>query len=794
MKQIILFILVLLPVCAFAQFSETFDGPEIDSQWKGDRDKFIINSDGWLQQNDTAEAAGKSSLYAEITYSTDMQWEFDVRVKNKPSDSNYIRLYLYEVNSDSLYYIQIGHDKEKGSQDYKLSLNKTINNKLIKSGSQLFTEAPYYFCLKITLENNENWTVYSRKVGETLYALEGTCNSPIPDNCLSGRFFITSKYTKGRRDNFSLDNIKITHAVTPTPLEPEDEQPSETETLRLLSLEEEEYNSLLLTFSMPVDASAASILLSGEEEDELYQSSDETILKPVWKEGRKIGESYSLSYSGIYPKGGEKKECKGNKSFTSRLGKDVVVPEIPEEKTGSILINEIMADPKGLTELPETEYVELYNTTENIIALSNWQFAYGGKAKPMSTFELPAGGYAVLYRSGRDIKIDPSAIKVPLDNFPPQLANNGKQLQLLDASGNLIDEVTYEKAKPAKSWERSSDGSWHLSSDPRGGTPGSANSSGQEEPEQPEKPVDPEKPADPDKPEKPEIPDDPSPLPTVKVEPKELIFNELLPNPFAGGSEYFELYNRSDRSLPLSGLSVAVRKTDGTLSTRYPLSSISTIIEPDGYAVLTKNSTGVRDFYMVSSPASLFEVSKLPILANTSSTLVLFRTGDGQVIDEVSYSSKWHASSIKDQKGVALERIDPEAETQSPSNWTSASSTAGYGTPGYRNSQADTASPNEPDKPTGIEAPEWVTGSNHYSIAYYLDQPGYSCRAFVFNTAGQRVAEIANHELLGLSGELTWDGSSLTGSRLRTGVYIFYAELYHTGGTVKRYKQVFLVR
>lgn len=367
------------------------------------------------------------------------------------------------------------------------------------------------------------------------------------------------------------------------------------------------------------------------------------------------------------------------------------------------------------------------------------------------------------------------------------MANAGKQLQLLDASGNLIDEVTYDKAKPGKSWERSSDG-WHLSSDPRGGTPGSANSSGQGEPEQPEKPV------EPDKPTEPEIPDDPSVSPTVKVEPKEFIFNELLPNPFAGGSEYFELYNRSDRSLPLSGLSVAVRKTDGTLSTRYPLSSINTLVESDGYAVLTKSIEGVADFYMVTSPAALFEISKLPILANTSSTLVLFRTEDGTIIDEVSYSSKWHASSIKDQKGVALERIDPEAETQSPSNWTSASATAGYGTPGYRNSQSDISFPNEPDKPTGIEAPEWVPGSKHYKITYYLDQPGYSCRAFVFNTIGQRVAEIANHELLGLSGELTWDGASLAGSHLRAGVYIFYAELYHTSGTVKRYKQVFLVR
>ncbi len=66
----------------------------------------------------------------------------------------------------------------------------------------------------------------------------------------------------------------------------------------------------------------------------------------------------------------------------------------------------------------------------------------------MTTIEIPAKGYAVLYRSGRDIVADPSAVKVPLDNFPSALANTGKLLQLFDGDKNLIDEVTYEKSHP----------------------------------------------------------------------------------------------------------------------------------------------------------------------------------------------------------------------------------------------------------------------------------------------------------------------------------------------------------
>ena len=54
------------------------------------------------------------------------------------------------------------------------------------------------------------------------------------------------------------------------------------------------------------------------------------------------------------------------------------------------------------------------------------------------------------------------------------------------------------------------------------------------------------------------------------IQPGEIIINELLPDPYVGGSEYIELYNRSEHSLSLSALSVAIRKSDGTLSTRYP--------------------------------------------------------------------------------------------------------------------------------------------------------------------------------------------------------------------------------
>ena len=723
-----------------------------------------------------------------------MEWKFDVKMTFTPSDPNHIRFYLLTENLSLLgisseYYIQIGSTK-KTITLRRFRETEKAPVRIIEKELDVLKQNIVSLSVKVTLENSSLWSLYVREEGESTYTLLDTKEQKISSGIKYIESGLACHYSKKVRGHF-IDNIEISSNITPSeekPENPDTEEPVSPVVLpKLLSVQPLNLCELQFTFDRPVDISEARFMISDIGKADRIGYADEqmkTVVNTKYSEEMVAGVNYTITYDGLT-------DMEGNKLVP--FSEEFVLEGEDEEEAepGSILINEIMADPKGLEELPETEYVELYNTTDNVFVLTDWQFSYGGKAKPMTTFEIPTKGYAVLYRSGRDIVAGPSAVKVPLDNFPSALANTGKLLQLFDGDNNLIDEVTYEKATPAKSWERSSSG-WHLSSDPRGGTPGSVNSSGKGE----ETPNEPDKPVTPDDPDEPDTPDDPS-LPDITVEPGEFVFNELLPNPFAGGSEYIELYNRSDRALPVSGLSVAVRKADGTLNTRYPLSSVTATIESDGYVLLTKNLEGVTDFYTIQSPSSLFEVPKLPILANTSSTLVLFRSKDGTVIDEVSYTSKWHASSIKDQKGVSLERIDPDAETQSPSNWTSASATVGYGTPGYPNSQSDISLPDDPDtpdEPTGIKTPQWDESAGHYTISYYLDQPGYNCRAFVFNIAGQRVAQIANHELLGLTGKLTWDGYALSGKQLQTGVYIFYAELYHTSGTVKRYKQVFLVR
>jgi len=532
----------------------------------------------------------------------------------------------------------------------------------------------------------------------------------------------------------------------------------------LLYFSQESATSLLLTFNEKIDPKDASFSLTGlGEVYEIYISEDYTQLRLVWLSAMNKGVEYQLSCSLLY-------DLSGN-VLNGTIRRFVSAKGIEEKELPIILLNEIMANPKGVVGLPETEYVELRNTTDKDIPLYGWAFFYADKKVALRSV-IPAKGYVVLFREGRSIKVDNGGVPIALANFPSALANTGKLLRLEDPSRRIIDSYEYPAATPGRSWERTPQG-WQTSRDKRGGSPGSANSGTDEDTG-----------GDSDKNTEP--PNEKN----TDVLPGEIIFNELLLNPFTDGSEYIELYNRSGRTLPLTGLAIARRNADNSLTTSCPLSSISRSLVAGGFALLTKKAEGITPFYLIASPDAIHEVN-LPVLANTASKLVLFRTKDEVVIDEVSYSEKWHNPSLKDRKGVALERIDPESATQNAANWTSASAISGGGTPGYKNSQNTT---NTENNPIGINTPEYSDFTGMYESPYQLDKAGYFCRAYIYDTSGRRLATVSNHQLTGVEGILSWDGQATGGGRIQSGLYIFYAELYHPQGDSKSYKEVFLVK
>jgi hypothetical protein len=219
----------------------------------------------------------------------------------------------------------------------------------------------------------------------------------------------------------------------------------------------------------------------------------------------------------------------------------------------------------------------------------------------------------------------------------------------------------------------------------------------------------------------------------------DMLINELLFNPPTGGNEYVELVNCSDKVLDLRFLSITSRKpADGSLNKAYPLSKLPKFLYPQEYLVITKQKELVTSFFTCDENALFVELENMPSLANTSGCITLLNNQSEGIVDEFYYNESLHSSNISKKKGVALERISLKRPTNEASNWTSANSLSGHGTPGTVNSpyQGETSINHPNTNSITIEYPS--PGEDTYIIKYQLDRAGYNCHLIIYDITGKK--------------------------------------------------------
>ncbi len=270
----------------------------------------------------------------------------------------------------------------------------------------------------------------------------------------------------------------------------------------------------------------------------------------------------------------------------------------------------------------------------------------------------------------------------------------------------------------------------------------------------------------------------------------DVVVNEILFNPKPNGEDYVEIYNGGNRVTDLSRLYIANRNSSGLASSIKVLSSVPFYIYPGEYYAFTESPDLLPLFYMVRFPDRVLNLSSPPSFPDEEGS-VLILNGQGTVIDEVPYKDDWHFTLINNKEGVALERLDPRSASNDPGNWHSASTTAGYGTPGYQNSQyrsADTVAGSIKISPA-VFSPDNDGHDDLVSIRYSLAESGYVANIVIFNTSGNPVRYLVRNALLGRTGSWTWDGLGEQGRSLALGHYIIATELFNLQGKKQLYKQ-----
>lgn len=205
-------------------------------------------------------------------------------------------------------------------------------------------------------------------------------------------------------------------------------------------------------------------------------------LKLFTSQNLAVGKAYQFTITGI-------KNCQGlpiaNNIFTIGL------PRLPN--LGEIILNEVMAEPEPQVQLPMAEFIELYNTTNDLLDVShftvkdasvtsNGKIAANAIVRPKNYLILASESSANYFKEFGDVAI--------VSNFP-SLNKTGDHISITDLNTVIVNQIIYKpdwyqseiKAEGGWTLERINPAqncggkhNWSSSVDVKGGTPGKANS------------------------------------------------------------------------------------------------------------------------------------------------------------------------------------------------------------------------------------------------------------------------------------------------------------------------------
>jgi len=273
-----------------------------------------------------------------------------------------------------------------------------------------------------------------------------------------------------------------------------------------------------------------------------------------------------------------------------------------------------------------------------------------------------------------------------------------------------------------------------------------------------------------------------------------IVINEVLFDPKSTGVDYVEVYNRSNTIYNLKDLYIATRSTStNALSSITQVVTDNLLIFPGEFYVLSENGSIVQQQYTAKNTDNFINVN-LPSYANDKGTVVLLNA-QGTIIDQLQYDAKWHFELLNNQEGVSLERVDYNKPTQSKDNWHSAASTAGYGTPGYQNSQfrSDLQLQGEITVSPKTFSPDNDGFDDFALVNYQLADPGYVANITIFDAVGRPVRVLAKNATLAQTGSFRWDGIDDKLRKVPVGTYIIYTDVFNLNGNHKTFKNAVVV-
>lgn len=280
----------------------------------------------------------------------------------------------------------------------------------------------------------------------------------------------------------------------------------------------------------------------------------------------------------------------------------------------------------------------------------------------------------------------------------------------------------------------------------------------------------------------------------AEIEKKNILINEILFNPRPGGYDFVEVYNNSDNTLDFKDLFLATTNDKDDIINIKTITDTSILFKPKSYWVLTADPENIKTNYYTSAPDNFIKMNSLPAFNDDEGAVVLLNKKHER-IDQLNYNKKMHFSLLKDTEGVSLERSFLNEETNKPGNFRSATSSVGYATPAYKNSQYIdienyTESSEDIALSTKVFSPDNDGFKDILNIHYNVNFSDAVANVKIYGDNGKLYKKLINNQLVSNKGNWVWDGTDENNNRVQSGIYILYIEFFDLNGNVKKHKDV----
>ena len=409
----------------FAQFEDNFsDGNHSTSvEWIGQTDKFEVN--GEVLQLNAPQVTDESYLATSSKGLDNGVWEFYVSMDFGTSDDNYSRVYLMSTASNLLgslngYFVLIGRSEDEISLYRQDGTDEQV---LIDGVDKTIAVDPVNVRIRITRDASGNWELFQDLSGRTTFVSAGTAS----DNTyrFTNYFGVRCTYSSTRHDLFFFDDF----SVTGTPI-------VDTEPPTIESIVVTDANTVVVTFSEELDPATV------QEED--FSINQNITVSNVSLLGSAVtltvsdltnGLNNQLSVSNVSDGEGNVITAASSIQFTYLV--------FSTANFRDVQINEFLSDPGEDSNLPNADFVELFNNSDNYFNLEEWQLLdAASSSSQIPEYALEPGGYVIICKDDFESDFQAYGDVIGLSSFP-SFNNTDDVITLTDDQDVVIDEVVY---------------------------------------------------------------------------------------------------------------------------------------------------------------------------------------------------------------------------------------------------------------------------------------------------------------------------------------------------------------